>query len=725
LLVVLALACTTQIHAIGSRLTYQGHLTDVSQSGTATGAYDLEFILQDTAGATVGAPQVIQDTTVVDGVFTVELDFGAVAFSGAERFLRFGVRRGNETGAFTALLPRSRVTPAPYAQVSAAAEFAASVANDSIAGAQIADGSIGNADVDASLQRRVSGTCPDGQAIRIVSSTGSVTCASGLQGPAGPQGPAGSMGSTGAAGPQGPQGAAGSADAWARTGNAGTNPATNFIGTTDAQPLVLRAANVRVARFESIPLAVGSTGNVLLGSAANSIDSGVRGATLAGGGAPSNSEAGVLAEAPNRITDFYGTIGGGLANRAGDAAGTTEDAGFATVAGGHSNTAGSDYSSVGGGRSNQVDGTYSTIAGGRGNSIVGLQSSIGGGDGNSILEARGVIGGGTRNTVSGDRGTVGGGDLNTAGALGSTVAGGSRNDATGGYSTVAGGVQNAAIALGSTAGGGRHNCAGGRDSWAAGNFALVRVPDGLTFPQFHGCQGVPDSNDADGDEGSFVWADSREVPFTSTGPDQFNIRALGGLRLSADTSQFFGATGRQMLNLFNDDYGIGVQTSTMYFRSNARYAWYSGGSHASSSLDPGTGGALLMTLGTNSGTPTGTARAQLFTSVSDRNVKTGFESIDTVDILAGVLALPLSEWSYRNATDERHIGPMAQDFRAAFGLGSDDTSIATIDADGIALAAIQGLNARLEGEIAKRDAELAALRAELASLRYALRSGSR
>ena len=66
-------------------------------------------------------------------------------------------------------------------------------------------------------------------------------------------------------------------------------------------------------------------------------------------------------------------------------------------------------------------------------------------------------------------------------------------------------------------------------------------------------------------------------------------------------------------------------------------------------------------------------------------------------------------WSYRASPEVRHVGPTAQDFRAAFGLGNDDKSIATVDADGVALAAIQGLNAKLEAKIAEQAREIAEL----------------
>ena len=71
-------------------------------------------------------------------------------------------------------------------------------------------------------------------------------------------------------------------------------------------------------------------------------------------------------------------------------------------------------------------------------------------------------------------------------------------------------------------------------------------------------------------------------------------------------------------------------------------------------------------------------------------------------------------------SDDRVMGPMAQDFRAAFGLGETELGISTIDADGVALAAIQGLNAKLEATIAMQARELAAQRAEIDALSAAL-----
>jgi hypothetical protein len=83
-------------------------------------------------------------------------------------------------------------------------------------------------------------------------------------------------------------------------------------------------------------------------------------------------------------------------------------------------------------------------------------------------------------------------------------------------------------------------------------------------------------------------------------------------------------------------------------------------------------------------------------AVSDRALKTGLSRVDSDAILERVSNLPISEWSYREeGAGVRHIGPMAQDFRAAFGLGADERHIHPVDASGVALASIQALAHRL------------------------------
>lgn len=110
----------------------------------------------------------------------------------------------------------------------------------------------------------------------------------------------------------------------------------------------------------------------------------------------------------------------------------------------------------------------------------------------------------------------------------------------------------------------------------------------------------------------------------------------------------------------------------------------------------------------------------------DRNVKENFARIDSSQVLEKLVGLPLTRWNYKDEPQTEHLGPVAQDFRAAFGLGEDDKTIATVDADGVALAAIQGLNSKVEQQdgrlqrlIQQQQKQIDALKAELAGLKAA------
>jgi len=75
---------------------------------------------------------------------------------------------------------------------------------------------------------------------------------------------------------------------------------------------------------------------------------------------------------------------------------------------------------------------------------------------------------------------------------------------------------------------------------------------------------------------------------------------------------------------------------------------------------------------------------------SDFNRKENIIAVSTSEVLKKIMHLPISEWQYKGQ-DIRHLGPMAQDFYKAFGLGQGETTIATVDADGVSLAAIKAL----------------------------------
>jgi hypothetical protein len=268
---------------------------------------------------------------------------------------------------------------------------------------------------------------------------------------------------------------------WATSGNAGTSPAVDFLGTTDLAALELRVGGERALRFD--PDAISP--NLLGGSRHNALGT-VRGATIAGGGSNVDADATVNLSGPNRVHDNYGTVGGGIANVAGSSGASSQFA--ATVAGGSGNVASNTVAAIGGGQANQASGLASTV------------------------------GGGNSNTASGPHGTVAGGFANNATGSFSAVLGGGENTASRSYAVVAGGESNHALADHAFVAGGRLNSVGGENSFAAGTGATVRSP--------------ADAGNVDGDAGTFVWSDTQPGNFTSSGSNQLLLRAGGGVGIN-------------------------------------------------------------------------------------------------------------------------------------------------------------------------------------------------
>lgn len=461
----------------------------------------------------------------------------------------------------------------------------------------------------------------------------------GTVGPQGPQGLKGDKGDTG------PQGAPGSANAWGLTGTAGSDPSTQFLGTTDNKPLVVKVNGAQVLRIEPTTGAPNITG----GWQGNVISNGVSAATVWGGRA--------LFE--NRVGGNSAAIGGGVGNLV-----TGEEA------------------TVGGGGLNRALAKSATVAGGNFNRATGEIATVGGGSQNFAGGEKSTISGGALNTASGKESTIGGGAFNRAEGISSVVGGGIRNLVAADYGTIPGGYSNVAT-----------------------NFAFAA---GTRARALH--------------DGAFVWADSSawfdSIPFDSTAPDQFLIRARGGVGINTSTPNgvlgIETGPGGGLVRIVNETFTPslimdgGAAPGILRVR-NALEIWPDESGTRAGQFDlRDTLGAATITMEGASGALT----AVTVTPTSDRNAKENFTTVNSQEVLAKVVALPISRWNFKTDPRAEHVGPMAQDFREAFGLGTDDKHIATVDADGVALAAIQGLHE----QVREKDAEIQALKVRMESL---------
>jgi hypothetical protein len=197
---------------------------------------------------------------------------------------------------------------------------------------------------------------------------------------------------------------------------------------------------------------------------------------------------------------FWGITKGGYFNALhGNQASTMVNLGAACTTG----TNGQDY-------------RYSTISGGYGNAAIREWSTIGGGEYNKVSGDWATVGGGYGNIASLDAAFVGGGAGNSATGNGATIAGGHTNIASQQNATVGGGESDTASGTSSMVPGGGYNVAAGDYSFAAGWKAKARH------------------------QGSFVWADYTDGDFNSAGPNEFDIRASGGMKVAANNSSYGG-----------------------------------------------------------------------------------------------------------------------------------------------------------------------------------------
>jgi hypothetical protein len=312
---------------------------------------------------------------------------------------------------------------------------------------------------------------------------------------------------------------------------------------------------------------------------------------------------------------------------------------------------------------------YSFIGAGDGNTITsGAEYGfVGGGHNNTLTGSTGAIGGGVGNQNAGTNAMLGAGQSNSITSAGkdTVLGGGSTNTVSAEYGVIAGGLNNSVSGEAGYIAAGGYNTVSGIGAVIDGGFNNTAAGDYGTIPggYVNSAAGIysfaAGARASAAQNGAFVWSDGSDgdTILTSVRAYQFLARASGGFTLWTNAASTVGAT-----------------------------------------LAPGSG---------------------TWASASDRNMKTDVVRVDDAAVLEKIASLPINRWSYITERGVRHVGPMAQDFYAAFGVGEDEKHITSIDEDGVALAAIKALHAEnetLRSQALKSSRVQQSLRAQLVAV---------
>jgi hypothetical protein len=596
LLILCAATVSTTIYSQTTAFTYQGHLSDGSTA--ANGTYNVQLTLFDaaTGGTQIGAPQTDTNVSVVNGAFTVQLDFGANSFaSGANRFLEIAVKRPADAN-YTTLTPRQQLTSAPYSIRTLSASAADSLSSTCV-------GCVTNEQIAAVDGAKVTGTVSS--ATSAASATTATTANTATT--------------------------ATTASSVSSTSGNSVIAAINDAATTTT----VSESRLPFTYFRLKPL---STQN---SSSTNQSD-----AVFDVTGNLDDGNGNLTEKGRFRFNHNGGFLASGVYDGTSSIGIPAEGAGTRMMW----------YPEKAALRAGYVDGTQWDDAN------IGLYSMS--------------FGYGVRS--SGDYGLSAG--YKTTAANTGSVALNMFSIATG-YASVALGM-------------------GAHTNARYGSFVFADVQ------QFA---------DAFCTTGSQTGCNSTEHYFRALIKNSFTARASNGYYLFTNS----GITGTTGLRLG----GPAITESGVSSFFNGSFVW------TDRSIDTGitptaqnqtifrsSGG---FTIYSNSGATSGVTLAPgagTWSSLSDRNMKENFAAVNSRDILRRVLKLPISTWNYKTQDASiRHIGAMAQDFKAAFQVGENDKMISTIDPDGVTLAAIQGLNEELNEQTTKLKTENKALRAQIAA----------
>ena len=242
--------------------------------------------------------------------------------------------------------------------------------------------------------------------------------------------------------------------------------------------------------------------------------------------------------------------------------------------------------------------------------------------------------------------------------------------------------------------------------------------------------------------GSFVWGDAGGPFAFDSGPNEFIMSATGGVGINTSQSPIGGPLAHELTIAptfaGNDTDLVLVENTTApylgfdIFASNDGFFGIDGMLNNGGSIEydkimyvayggadggnimfngaPFTLTALSVGTNTNNGNGAFLSEGGIWTNSSSRTFKDGFAPVDALGVLSKLVSMPVQTWFYKNDHREgQHMGPFAEDFAETFGLGNDDKHITTVDESGVALAAIQGLNKKVETENAELKQRSAAL----------------
>ena len=423
----LVMACTGTFAGaapVGTQFLYQGQLNfnGVPLNGTA----DIGFSLWDdaTGGSPVGGFISLIGVPVVNGLFSVDVDFGSGAFNGDERWLEVEVRSPSDPNLpFTTLSPRTPIGAVPYAQAIPGLRVQPHADSPSLIGgssansvpADVPGATIGGGGTTPDKENRISaryGTIGGGFGNSVGADAIGATIGGGVDHTA-----SGDK-STIAGGEQ----------------NTTMQPYSTIGGG-----LLNRAEGDRSTIAGGSDNAALASGTTVGGGAGNQVAAMF--GTISGGGPlidPSTQE---IKSTGNRVFDEFGTIGGGTGNRAGADEGSMTNDRYATVGGGQNNLALWAASTVSGGAENEAQGIGAAVGGGFANIAKGYYATIAGGGPSNVTDTN------TGNRTYDNFCTIGGGGNNKAGsddddvvtAKYVTVGGGEQNEAAAAYATISGG----------------------------------------------------------------------------------------------------------------------------------------------------------------------------------------------------------------------------------------------------------------------------------------------